>query len=212
MGTPSRRTWVKLHVTGWLHGSIRWQFTSEERGVWADLIALAGEIGQNGAICDNDGRPLPREFIANQLNIKQILLDRVIAKCRHEGRIADTDNAIELTNWPRYQSEYDRQKKYRGERKKPAAKPGDLEAFTIELKAGYPELNVDSEVKSCQLWWSESGKQMKKPKLALKNWMDKAMQIKKESEAKNGLNKKANQPGIPGNRPAGAFRDLEKGD
>ena len=109
-----RRRWVKLYVTGWLHGSIRWQFTSEERGVWADLIALAGEIQQNGKICDNDGRSLPRSFIANQLNIKQTLLDQVIAKCLHEGRLAIDDNEVlSLTNYDTYQSEYERQKKYR---------------------------------------------------------------------------------------------------
>ena len=81
-----KRSWVKLWVTGWLHGSIRWQLDPAERGVWADLLCLAGECGQEGKICDNDGRPYPREFIANQLNILQILLDATIAKCKHEGR------------------------------------------------------------------------------------------------------------------------------
>jgi len=113
MGSPTRRTWVKLFVTGWLHGSIRWQFTAEERGVWADIIAIGGEIGQDGKICDNDGRPLPRDFIANQLNIKQVLLDRVIAKCIHEGRLEEVDGVLTLANWTRYQSEYTRQKKSR---------------------------------------------------------------------------------------------------
>uniref|UniRef100_A0A6H2A1V3 Uncharacterized protein n=1 Tax=viral metagenome TaxID=1070528 RepID=A0A6H2A1V3_9ZZZZ len=112
--------------------------TSEERGVWVDIIALAGEIGQDGKICDNDGRPLPRDFIANQLNIKQILLDRVIAKCGHEGRISGTDpgETLQLANWSRYQSEYDRQKKYRQDkpespapRSAPAPKPEPEDRF-----------------------------------------------------------------------------------
>jgi len=89
--------------------------TSEERGVWADLIALAGECGQEGAIADNDGEALPRDFIANQFNIKQVLLDRVIAKCKHEGRIIEEQlgDIITIANWGHYQSEYDRQKGYR---------------------------------------------------------------------------------------------------
>ncbi|MBU2177670.1 MAG: DnaD domain protein, partial [Gammaproteobacteria bacterium] len=83
-------------------------------GVWADLMALSGECGQNGAISDNDGAPLPRKFIANQFNITQTLLDRVIAKCKHEGRIIENeDESISLANWAHYQSEYDRQKPYR---------------------------------------------------------------------------------------------------
>ena len=129
MGNPTRRTWVKVFVTGWLHGSIRWQMTSEERGVWVDIIALAGEIGQDGKICDNDGRSLPRAFIANQLNIKQVLLDRVIAKCGHEGRIAgfNPGETLQLTNWSRYQSEYDRQKKYRQDKpEQPAPRPAPV--------------------------------------------------------------------------------------
>jgi len=108
-----KRSWVKLWVTGWLHGSIRWQLDPAERGVWADLLCLAGECGQEGKICDNDGRPYPREFIANQLNILQILLDATIAKCKHEGRLEDKDDVIIISNWQTYQSEYDRVKKYR---------------------------------------------------------------------------------------------------
>jgi len=108
-----KRTWIKLWVSGWLHGSIRWQLKPDERGVWADLIALAGECGKDGKICDNDARPYPGDFIASQLHIPQALLDRTIAKCRTEGRLDDRDDMIVITNWPTYQSEYDRVKKYR---------------------------------------------------------------------------------------------------
>lgn len=110
-------TWVKIYITGWLHGSIRWQLEADERGVWADLIVWAGECLSGGKIVDNDGRPYPREFIANQLNIPQELLDRTIAKCKHEGRIDDKDDIISLTNWSTYQSEYERQKSYREKKK-----------------------------------------------------------------------------------------------
>jgi len=108
-----KKRWIKLYVTGWLHGSIRWQFTSEERGVWADLLAWAGEVQKEGLICDNDGRPLPRDFMANALNIKQILLDRVIAKSIHEGRLEDKEGVLFVTNYEGYQSEYERQKPFR---------------------------------------------------------------------------------------------------
>ena len=125
-----KRSWVKLWVTGWLHGSIRWQLDPAERGVWADLLCLAGECGQEGKICDNDGRPYPREFIANQLNILQILLDETIAKCKHEGRLEDKDDVIIISNWQTYQSEYDRVKKYR-------EKPPDNPDKYIEGKYGH---------------------------------------------------------------------------
>jgi len=113
MRGQSKMTWVKLHINGWLHGSIRWQLEPDERGVWADLIAMAGQCLSGGKICDNDERPYPRDFIAGQLNIPLELLDRTIAKCRREGRLEDRDDMIVLTNWQVYQSEYERQKAYR---------------------------------------------------------------------------------------------------
>jgi len=118
----TRRTWVKFFITGWLHGSIRWQLEAEERGVWADLICMAGECGQGGLIADNDGRPLPWSFIANRLNIPEELLERTVAKCKHEGRlVGGDDNTLKITNWAAYQSEYERQKPHR----KPTTKTGN---------------------------------------------------------------------------------------
>lgn len=110
----TRRSWVKLWVTGWLHGSIRWQLGAAERATWADLICMAGECSQNGKVCDNDGRALPIEYIANTLNISLDLLSSTIEKCKAEGRIENReDGVIVISNWNAYQSEYERQKKYR---------------------------------------------------------------------------------------------------
>ncbi len=117
-----KRTWVKLFIGGWLHGSIRWQLEPAERGTWADLIAMAGECGMDGRICDNDGRPFPILFIANQLNIPIELLGSTIAKCKAEGRIENDDGVITISNWKAYQSEYERQKQYRGSKGETAPK------------------------------------------------------------------------------------------
>lgn len=109
----TRRAWLKIYITGWLHGSIRWQLTPEERSVWADLLCLAGECNREGEIADNDGRALPRSFIANRLNIPLELLDVAIKKCEEEGRVIEKSGILVITNWAAYQSEYSRQKKYR---------------------------------------------------------------------------------------------------
>jgi len=122
----TRRAWVKLFIIGWLHGSIRWQLEADERGVWADLIALAGECGKEGKICDNDGRAYPRSYVAGMLHIPQELLDRTIAKCRREGRLEDNDDILIIKNWSAYQSEYERQKKYRGKKGMPGEAPPEL--------------------------------------------------------------------------------------
>jgi len=108
-----KMTWVKLNITGWLHGSIRYQLEPDERSVWADLIALAGQCLSGGKICDNSGAALPRQYIANQLNIPLELLERSLEKSKKEGRIHENKGVITITNWSSYQSEYERQKKYR---------------------------------------------------------------------------------------------------
>jgi len=110
----TRRAWVKVYITGWLSGSIRWQLTPEERGVWADLICLAGLCGKEGRICDNDGKPYPLKYVANMLNIPESLLLRTIGKCKSENRLTEENGIISITNWKVYQSEYERLKGYRG--------------------------------------------------------------------------------------------------
>lgn len=108
-----KKRWIKLYVTGWLHGTIRWQLSSEERGVWADFLALAGETQKDGAICDNDGRPLPLDFIASQFNIKRSLLNRFLTIAKSENMITEKNGVLYVTNYQSYQSEYERQKPYR---------------------------------------------------------------------------------------------------
>ena len=47
MGSKSR-AWIKLHYDPWLQGTLR-EESSSIRGVWADVLALAGS-GQYGDI------------------------------------------------------------------------------------------------------------------------------------------------------------------
>lgn len=111
-----RRSWVKVYITGWLHGSIRWQLTAEERSVWCDLICLAGECGKGGKIADNDSGAYPMSYIAGLLNIKEELLEQAVEKCIKDNRITREDGVIVIKNWNTYQSEYERQKRYRRRR------------------------------------------------------------------------------------------------
>lgn len=113
MGTPTRRRWIKLYPVECIDGSIRYQLTSDQRGVWYDLLNFAAICSNDGAIADRSGRPFPHSFIANRLNIPVELLESALEKCKEEGRLTEDDAGIHITNWPVYQSEYDRQKPYR---------------------------------------------------------------------------------------------------
>ena len=111
-----RRPWLKLWAVECLEGSIRYQLDAAGRGTWYDLLALARICGQDGSICDRDHRPYPHDYIANRLNIPLDLLESTLANCKTEGRITVDDTGIHITNWKVYQSEYERQKPYRGKK------------------------------------------------------------------------------------------------
>ena len=116
----TKRRWIKLYPIETLNGSIRYQLSSAERGVWFDLLCFSSLCSNTGDICDRDGKTYPMDYIANRLNIKMALLKSTLQKCVAEGRIVFDDNGIHITNWKLYQSEYDRQKPYREAKKSSA--------------------------------------------------------------------------------------------
>ena len=115
----NRRTWVKLECFGVLHGSINWLFTLEEQAVFLKLIPMAASYCKTpGIISDNEGKPLPHGYLAQELHCPLEVLESVIKKGTQDHCIRETDEGLQLVNFDRYQfTEYDRQKPYR-ERKR----------------------------------------------------------------------------------------------
>lgn len=110
------RTWIKIHCDKWFDGTIR-QETPTLRGVWVDLMALAGSgrYGDTGEIKLADGVGLTDAQIAKILNIDAGTWADSKTRLLVTDRISsDAENVISITNWCKYQSEYERQKKYRG--------------------------------------------------------------------------------------------------
>lgn len=110
MGTWS---WFKVDTDGWLQGSIRLDLTPEQRGVWIDLLALASSTRlRDGTLRFAPDKPMPREWIANNLRISLEALNSTIEACQHDKNKEDgknrievwKDGTIELTNFARYQS------------------------------------------------------------------------------------------------------------
>ena len=108
-----RRTWVKMWVNECLEGTIRFDFSPAERGVWYDLIMLAGRCRVPGTISANENTAYPHSYIAGLLNIDLKLLEKTLEKCKKSGRVTEDERGIHLLNWDHYQSEYERQKPYR---------------------------------------------------------------------------------------------------
>lgn len=119
-----KRVWVKLWAEEWLDGTTRFEMSDAQRAFWIDLLALAGRSRFPGRICAGEvngsyvGYPLGKfqALMAEPIDIWETL-------CLFEktGKIKLTVTAetpvklvmIELLNWGRYQSEYQRQKPYR---------------------------------------------------------------------------------------------------
>lgn len=116
-----KRTWVKLWVNECLTGTIRFELTPEERSVWYDLIILAGQCRQPGILASNEKFPFPHQYIAGVLNIPIELLEQSLEKFKKADRIIEDENGIRILNWEKYQSEYQRQKKYRHAQTEPSS-------------------------------------------------------------------------------------------
>lgn len=103
----NRRRWLKLWSREWLGGSIRFDLEADERGVWADLLAMANESRNPGVIQANPLSGYPRPWIANTLNITNELLDRTLQKCIAADRLAENHAGITILNWGKYQTIFD---------------------------------------------------------------------------------------------------------
>ena len=140
--SDGRRTWVKLWVNDWLEGTTRYQMSDAQRAFWIDLLAMAGRSRFGGVVCsgkDGDewiGYPLAK---FQGLLSEPIDVLATFELFRRTGKItlqvtnnsdpfSDANDAnsrandivftpklytIFICSWDRYQSEYERVKKYR---------------------------------------------------------------------------------------------------
>lgn len=89
----------------WLTGSIRKDLIPDERGVWADFMAMASLTREprRGYIERSEGIPYDKPYMLSFLNISEELYDRTVKKCVVEGRLqVFPDGTMFLTNFARY--------------------------------------------------------------------------------------------------------------
>jgi len=121
------RKWIKVFCYETLHGSVSYQLSEAEQAVWVKLLCFAGLCGHEGLIADHDKRPFPHAFIIHEVHTSPDIFEGTLTKCKDEGRISEDGEGIRITNWVKYQSEYDRQKPWREKQK--ALKEPDPEKF-----------------------------------------------------------------------------------
>lgn len=186
------RVWVRLDCQGTLNGSINYLFLDEKendgevrerqslacQAIWIKMIAYSEVCGgKPGYIEDNSGRGLPHGYIAQELHCPLELFENVITIMQGDGAIKiNGTGSIQLVNFKHYQfSEYDRQKVYR---KKEGDGTQTFEEYIEAIRKDYSDLDIDKELSKFKLWWGEGKKELKRPKSAFRNWLDKAREIK----------------------------------
>lgn len=57
-----------------------------------------------------------------------------------------------------------------------------FEEYKVELKKEFSDIDFEGELKKFDLWWGEGKKPLKRPKLALRNWLTKAREFKQDGK------------------------------
>lgn len=133
-----RRTWIKLWVNEWLDGTTRFEMTDAQRAFWTDIMAMAGRSRFPGIICAGvvEGKYVGYPLTKFQSLLSQPLdIEGTLQLFVRTGKISiETTHTepvmlykIELLNWSKFQSEYQRQKKYRT----PKLQQSDLKSYTL---------------------------------------------------------------------------------
>jgi DnaD/phage-associated family protein len=105
--------WVKLHTQETLFGTTRRELEPAERSLWFDFLCLAGDSPEPGVICVAPAIPYTDGQLCDVLNVPPALLARATAKMLDAGKLERRGNCYAITNWTRYQADYERVRQHR---------------------------------------------------------------------------------------------------
>ncbi len=107
---------MKLY-TSMVFGSTPKELDPAERWVWIGFLVLAGDSQWDGIIKATETIGFSDAQLADLLAVDLRTLRSAKRKMlRAEKIAADSNGIISILNWEKYQSEYDRQKKFRGKK------------------------------------------------------------------------------------------------
>jgi len=138
------RRWFKAWGREILYGSLS-EEPPEVTGVFMRLISLSCQGEFPGLIMVTDGIGWSDFQLGKSLNIGQRRWKSYKTRLVSGGRITvDSDNIITITNWKKYQSEYDRQKPYRGPK---VVTPSDVDGDNQDFpKVVTPSASLESKI------------------------------------------------------------------
>lgn len=102
--------WFKVYAERWFMGSSRFELSLEERAIWIDLLAKASMNEPLGQIDYHSLEQLSHIFFV-PLN----LLKTALKRCEETNKVKHNSEKkiIVISNWKKYQGEYQRQLPYR---------------------------------------------------------------------------------------------------
>ena len=137
--------WIRIWTEETLHGSTFKELTAAERGIWFSLLPLAGTgVPPEGQIKVSDEYGYSTKQLASLLYVDINVLENALKRLVAVSKITiSASDVITIQNWQRYQTEYSRQKKYRGLKKKVTAKGYKGKLQTEEEEKEDKEEEVD---------------------------------------------------------------------
>lgn len=130
-----RRTWIKLYIEQCLRGSMISELNPEQRWIFIGLVLMAGDSEEPGIVFgrkDEDGNLLgkPDAVLAYELGVDESSIGPAKTKMIEKGKISiDCRGVIHISNWSKYQSEYERQRPGRTK-----VQPGDAPKCGLEVE------------------------------------------------------------------------------
>ena len=104
-----------------LTGEMRYILNPAQRSIYTDFLDMAKLCRPVGTICPEPGKPYTNEWLASLLNVPTELLIETIDLLVAKKKIENNGTGIKILGWEKlYQSEYERQKPYRGAKKQGA--------------------------------------------------------------------------------------------
>ena len=106
-----RMRWVRLWTQETLYGTTNRELSLEERAIWFELLALAGDSPVPGVICISPDVSFTDSQLSQILGAPEALVRLTVDKLASPeiGKLSlNNSGLIHIVNWSRYQSEFDR--------------------------------------------------------------------------------------------------------
>lgn len=140
--------WIRIWTEETFYGSTFQELNAEERGIWFGLLVMAG-LGQ-----PEEGKIQLRKGIGYDIDTLAALLNCPTDVCKNavnilqkhrKIRVSKTTNVIAISNWKKYQTEYERYRKGRRRKKLAAGQNAGQNAGQKHGDASKTDSDSDSD-------------------------------------------------------------------